>query len=169
MAIAYGIAHDLVTAHVCVEYFTVGHPDWFGTEQPVLLALGWGVAATWYVGLVLAIPLVCAARLGAFPPVGAAQLVRPLLGLLALMACCAAAAGIIGWAVARWRGLSLPGALGDLVPRDRHARFIGDWCAHAASYLVGFLGGLALPVLIWRRRESGLPDFRTSGLPDSLP
>jgi hypothetical protein len=157
VAIVYGIVHDLVTAHLCVEYFTVGHPDWFATEQPVLLALGWGVAATWYVGLVLAIPLVCAARLGAFPPVGPGRLVRPLMHLIALMAGCAIVAGSVGWVVARWSGLRLPGALGDLVPRDRHARFIADWCAHGASYLVGFIGGLVLPVLIWRRRASGFP------------
>ena len=44
-AVAYGIAHDNVTARVCVEYFTIGHVPIFGTENPTLLALGWGVLA----------------------------------------------------------------------------------------------------------------------------
>lgn len=50
-SIVYGWAHDLVTANLCVEYFTIGHPDIFGTKNPWLLALGWGVVATWWVGL----------------------------------------------------------------------------------------------------------------------
>ena len=53
-AVGYGIAHDSVTAHVCVEYFSVAHPPIFGgTHSPILLALGWGVIATWWVGLPL--------------------------------------------------------------------------------------------------------------------
>jgi hypothetical protein len=46
-AIVYGILHDQVTARVCVEYFTIGHPPIFHTDDPTLLALGWGVIATW--------------------------------------------------------------------------------------------------------------------------
>jgi hypothetical protein len=45
-AIAYGILHDQVTAHLCVEYFSVAHPDIFHTKSAFLLALGWGVVAT---------------------------------------------------------------------------------------------------------------------------
>jgi hypothetical protein len=45
-AIVYGIGHDQVTAHLCVEYFTIGHPPIFPTASPFLLALGWGVIAT---------------------------------------------------------------------------------------------------------------------------
>ncbi len=45
-AVGYGIAHDQVTARVCVEYFTVGHPPVFQTDSPMLLGLGWGVLAT---------------------------------------------------------------------------------------------------------------------------
>jgi hypothetical protein len=65
LAVAYGIAHDMVTAHVCVEYFTIGHVDIFGTGNSVLLALGWGTVATWWVGLVLGGFIASAARSGA--------------------------------------------------------------------------------------------------------
>ena len=44
-AIGYGIAHDQVTARVCIEYFTIGHPPIFGTQSPTLLAIGWGIGA----------------------------------------------------------------------------------------------------------------------------
>jgi len=55
-AVVYGILHDQVTARACVEYFTIGHPPVFKTDSPTLLALGWGVIATWWVGLLLGIP-----------------------------------------------------------------------------------------------------------------
>src|SRR5688500_10199748 len=66
-AAVYGILHDQFTARVCVEYFTIGHPPVFDTEDPTLLGLGWGVIATWWVGLIMGLPLAVAARLGKRP------------------------------------------------------------------------------------------------------
>lgn len=155
MAIGYGVLHDLVTAQVCVEYFSIGHEDLFGSEHPVVLAVGWGVVATWYIGAALAIPLICAARLGTAPPRGARELVRPLLILLGAMASCALLAGVIGWWAARSFALTVPGMLGDLVPRAQHAHFIAVWCAHAASYLSAVIGGLVvLPLVVWQQRQA---------------
>ncbi|MFI5379272.1 MAG: hypothetical protein ACHRHE_08245 [Tepidisphaerales bacterium] len=31
-AVCYGIVHDQVTARICVEYFTIGHPPVFLTD-----------------------------------------------------------------------------------------------------------------------------------------
>ena len=84
-AIAYGILHDQVTARICVEYFTIGHPPVFPTTSPTLLALGWGILATWWVGLPLGILLAIAARAGSRPRLTAAQLRRPILTLLVVM------------------------------------------------------------------------------------
>lgn len=50
-AVGYGIVHDMITAHLCVEYFTQAHPPLFNTSEPALLALGWGIVATWWVAL----------------------------------------------------------------------------------------------------------------------
>ena len=55
-AVLYGILHDQVTARVCVEYFTIGHPPVFATESPTLLAIGWGIIATWWGRAVLGHP-----------------------------------------------------------------------------------------------------------------
>ena len=63
-AILYGIAHDLITTRVCVEYFTIGHPPIFQTNSPTVLAIGWGVLATWWVGAILAVPAVLVSRVG---------------------------------------------------------------------------------------------------------
>src|SRR5438552_16041804 len=88
-AVVFGILHDLVTAHVCVEYFTIGHPPVFDTDSPTLLAFGWGVIATWWVGVLLGIPLALAARAGSRPPRSVRSLARPVLILLAVMAAAA--------------------------------------------------------------------------------
>src|SRR5437899_8227771 len=85
-AVAYGIVHDQVTARVCVEYFTVGHPPVFGTDDPTLLGLGWGIIATWWVGALLGVPLAVVARAGSRPKRSVGSLVPPVATLLSVMA-----------------------------------------------------------------------------------
>jgi hypothetical protein len=41
-AIFYGIVHDRVTAHICVEYFSVFHPSIFPTHSPTLFVRACG-------------------------------------------------------------------------------------------------------------------------------
>jgi hypothetical protein len=156
-AVVYGILHDLVTAHVCVEYFTIGHPPVFGTEDPVLLALGWGVIATWWVGLILGIALEVAARGGKRPPRTVSSLVRPVVQLMLFSGAVALVAGLIGWIAASQGWVFLVGPLASDVPRSRHAAFLADLWAHSASYFVGFLGGLVVCVRVWRSRAGLAP------------
>ena len=80
----YGILHDQFTARICLEYFTVFHPDVFHTQSPTLLAIGWGILATWWGSLPLGICLALAARSGSRAKLTLAQIIRPLLALLAL-------------------------------------------------------------------------------------
>jgi hypothetical protein len=82
MAVVCGILHDQVTARVCVEYFTIGHPPLFDTDSPTLLGLGWGIIATWWVGAVMGYALALSARAGRRPKRGVRSLVRPIFNLL---------------------------------------------------------------------------------------
>jgi hypothetical protein len=159
-AVAYGIVHDQVTARVCVEYFTIGHPPVFATDSPTLLGLGWGVIATWWVGLLIGVPLAAAARAGNRPKRTAGSLLKPIGVLLVVMACCALTAGVVGFALARNGSLFLLEPLASRVPGDRHVRFIADLWAHSASYLVGFLGGIVMVVLTWKGRRALDADAR---------
>jgi hypothetical protein len=151
-AIAYGIVHDQITARVCVEYFTIGHPPIFGTDDPTILAIGWGIVATWWVGLILGIGLAIAARLGIRPKRSAESLVRPIARLLLIMAVCATLAGVAGYIAASTGAVFLVGWLAAEVPPDRHVAFLADAWAHAASYAVGFIGGIVICVSVWRAR-----------------
>src|SRR5881227_3769876 len=139
-AVLYGIAHDQVTARVCVEYFTIGHPPVFGTDDPTLLGLGWGVIATWWVGLILGIPLALASRVGSWPKFTAGRLVRPLAAMLAVVGTLAVVAGVVGRVAAGRQWVQLMEPLASRVPSHRHAAFLADLWAHLASYAGGFLG-----------------------------
>lgn len=154
-AIAYGIAHDQITARVCVEYFTIGHLPIFGTDDPTLLGIGWGIIASWWVGLLLGVPLAVVARAGGRPKRSVSSLVRPVAGLLAVMAVMAFVAGVVGWLLARSGAVFLVGRLEQRVPADRHVAFLAVAWAHSTSYSMGFLGGVAVMVAVWRSR--GLP------------
>src|SRR5215813_13827075 len=111
--IVYGIAHDQVTARICVEYFTVFHPPVFSTQSPTLLAFGWGIIATWWVGAFLGVFLAISCRVGSSPKIDAVQLIRPIAYLLLAMASCALIAGIVGYFWGEvpdyFRGLLAPG------------------------------------------------------------
>lgn len=150
-AIAYGILHDQVTAHLCVEYFTIAHPPVVPTESPFLLAIVWGVLATWWVGLPLGLMLAAAARLGRGNRLALADLRPAILRLLAAMALCAVADGIWGaWSVAS--GSPVPGGWGPLLRPEIHVAFSAAAWAHLASYASGILGGLAVIAwTVWRR------------------
>jgi hypothetical protein len=153
-AVAYGIVHDQITARICVEYFTIGHPPVFATDSRTLLAFGWGVIATWWVGLLLGIPLAMAARLGRRPKRSAASLVRPIGVLLLVMACCATLAGAIGYLLARDKVVFLVEPLSWQVPVEKHVPFLVDLWTHDASYLAGFVGGIVLIVITWKSRKT---------------
>ena len=140
-AIVYGVVHDQVTARVCIEYFTIGHPPVFHTSSPTLLALGWGVIATWWMGAFLGLVVALCARYGSRPKMNAGDLMRPILILLLVMGISALCAGVIGYIFALRGDLSLH-ELGDLIGREKAVRFMADFCAHVTSYLVGFFGGL---------------------------
>lgn len=145
--------HDQITARICVEYFTIGHPPIFDTDSPTLLGLGWGVIATWWVGLVLGLPLAFAALRGSRPKRTARSLIGPVAILLAWMGTLAAVAGVIGFIAANLGWVVLLEPLASRVPVERHTLFIADLWAHSASYLVGFVGGLILARRVWRSRQ----------------
>jgi len=152
-AVVYGIVHDQVTARVCVEYFTIGHYPLFDTNDPTLLGIGWGIIATWWVGLLLGIVLAIVSRPGSRPKRSAGSLVRPVTLLLCWMALLSAAAGIVGWQLARHGVVWLVGPMAEAVPSDKHVPFITDLWAHVTSYLVALIGGVILIVRVWRSRS----------------
>jgi len=152
-AICYGIIHDQFTARICLEYFTVFHPPVFSTQSPTLLGIGWGAIATWWVGAFLGVMLAIAARAGSRPKLTADALLRPIGRLLLTMAACAALSGLLGFVLAENKIVFPPGSVAARLPASSHPRFMADWWAHNASYLSGFLGGIVVCVMVFRKRS----------------
>jgi len=151
-AVVYGVVHDLVTAHVCLEYFTVAHPRLFASDTPALHALAWGVIATWWMGLLLGIPLAIASQAGrATPALGWRDLVKPIGVLLAIAGGAALFAGMVGWIAAEWLDLIPPWH--EEIPEGRYSRFFFCLAAHNVSYAICGLGGFMLIMWTWKERQ----------------
>ncbi|TSJ41979.1 hypothetical protein [Fluviicola chungangensis] len=151
-AIAFGIVHDLVTANICVEYFTIAHPKIIGSEDPVYLALVWGVLATWWVGLILGLLMVFFNRLGKHKEVPFSIIRRNVIRLLLIMMITSLAAGLIGFILAKAGVIYLVGEFAESISPHKHNAFLAVGWAHVSSYIIGFIGGIVTCVKIWMRR-----------------
>jgi hypothetical protein len=150
--VSYGILQDQVTARVCVEYFTVGHPPVFATDDPTLLALGFDTLASWWVGALMAAPLLWTARSGRErPKLTWRDLFKPALLLMGMTGFFAFIAGVFGFGLARVGAIRLWEPLGSRVPSGKHSLFLADAFAHGTAYLAGFVG--ALVICAWVRQE----------------
>lgn len=158
--ITYGTIHDQITARICVEYFTIGHPRILPTDDPTTLGFVWGIVATWWVGVILGVPLATLARIGSRPKMTAGALVRPIATLFAFSAILAVLAGLVGYIAASMGWVWLVGPIAESVPQEKHVAFLVDLWAHSASYLGGFVGSSILMVWVWqsRRRAPGQGD-----------
>lgn len=154
-AVGYGITNDMITVRVSLEYFTVGHPPVFKTTSPTLLALGWGVLATWWVALPFGFLLAAVSQNGRkHPPLSTRIVARLIIRLLAVMALAALVSGAIGFVLANRDVLELPADVASAVRESQQDRFIAAWWAHGASYVVGVVGGLLIIALAWRMRRA---------------
>lgn len=153
VAIVYGIVHDLITAQICVEYFTIGHRRVIASESPVALALVWGVIATWWAGLLAGMVVAPCARVGRWPKLDSTDLL-PLLGkLMVAMTLLAAVAFVVAYVLASTGSIRLVPRLAARIDDARHVRFLAVGGTHLASYFGGFLGSVVLAVLVLRRRR----------------
>jgi len=141
LSCALGIAIDLVTANVAVEYFTVHHPHVVDSDSPWVMAFIWGIGASWWFGFAAAALLWWVNSRRAFPlqrarvvrMVGRAMVLLWLL-MMAIVVCAYLFTGMIPAADRR-----------PTFESDR--RLIAVAMAHAAEYV---LGGLLTVIVMVR-------------------
>ncbi|HEV2287391.1 MAG TPA: hypothetical protein VGR81_00395 [Candidatus Acidoferrales bacterium] len=153
-AMGYGIVHDEVTIRVCAEYFTVAHAHLplLHSSSATIVALGWGVATSWWAGLAIGIALAIAARAGSLHKFTWRDFLRPIAWLLFAMAAVAALAGFAGWWLTETGRITAMQAWAAMLPFDRQGVFMADVWAHASNYLSGSIGGLLLVAhTLWQR------------------
>ncbi len=140
-AVAYGLVHDQVTVRLSLEYFTVLHPRVVATDSPTVLALVWGVIASWWMGAGLGIMLAACCRSGPGAKLGVRDLRLPVLLVLGVMAVGAVAAGWAGW----WLAASgrMPASYPS-VPPEHQVGTAAAAFAHIAAESLGVTGGLLL-------------------------
>ncbi len=154
-ACCYGIANDLVTAHVCVEYFLPpAHPILVPTTSPLLLALVWGVAATWWFGLLLGVPLAIVCRMGAKPKLTVRHIARPVFFVLAIVFAASMLFGAVGFFAGQLKWVWLVPPFSDAVTPERHALFLFALWGHGAGYVLGAIGGGMLIAFAWLKRQA---------------
>jgi hypothetical protein len=133
-----------------VEYFTIAHPPLFPTNSPFLLALGWGIAATWWVGLLLGLGLATAARVGSAPKLRLVDLRKSIIALLIVTGIAALLMGVVGAQLVTSGIMAVPADWD--IPPSRYGVFSAVASAHLTSYVCGTLGGAVLiGVTAWRR------------------
>ncbi len=161
LAIAYGITHDLVTAHVAVEHFTVHHERLVPSESPIVMALLWGVIATWWFGAGAGLLFALAALVGdGIPKLSSEQVLRAERKVLV---------GVWISAMVVLVGLYLFGNA--VLPEDEKGQ-IAEWrsklnlvavaSTHVYSYFANAIAAAGLTVWILARRiRLGRPSLQT--------
>jgi hypothetical protein len=156
-SVIYGLIQDQITMRICLEYFTVGHPRIVESSDPTILALAWGVVATWWFGALLGLVLAGAARFGSSPSVRYRAILPGLLRVLTWTAAIASVSGLVGYLLVRAGIIWLTNSLAAAVPPEHHTAFLVDGAIHLGAYVTALVGGLRLSYLVFqsRKRASG--------------
>ncbi|MBI2811372.1 MAG: hypothetical protein HYX67_11155 [Candidatus Melainabacteria bacterium] len=149
-AVVYGIIHDEITAHLCVEYFTVAHPHLFATQSPAALGVLWGITGTWWLGLLLGIVLARVSTVDSGAPKSTANFIAGRIGLIVVItAFSALVSGMAVYFIAAHSHLTLPDPN---VSPEKHSMFYAVWAAHLASYFAAISTSLLVVLNVWSVR-----------------
>lgn len=153
IAICYGIIHDLITAHLCVEYFTIGHPKIIESNSPIHLALLWGVIATWWIAFPMGLVIAAFNYFGTNPVLGYNYVMKLILKLTLVMFVTALLAGIIGYLLTELDVIYLLPRLASQMKETKYSIFLAVGWAHTSSYLTGTFGSIVICRLIYEKRK----------------
>lgn len=153
-AILYGVVHDQITVRISPEYLVDWHPTIIPSRDPTVVALAWGIVATWWFGLILGSLLGATAILGRWPRAPWAWVMRTMAGIFVFAALAATVSGVVTKALR----IELPDLFGPPYPdlsREGRLAFSQAAVIHSTSYWTAGLGaGLGAGLILLRRRRS---------------
>ena len=152
IAIGFGLVHDLVTAHICVEYFSIAHPPVIPGGPPVVYALVWGVIATWWMGLILGVLLGLSSRLVRVRQISLNWLIKPVLAMFSVLLVVAMLSGLAGYLSVKYNIFNISISSPQGISENIYPRYVFDSFAHGTSYFLGIVGGLVLSGFIVFKR-----------------
>lgn len=124
----FGVFHDLVTANICVAYFTIEHPKVIESQNPIFNSVGKA------------------------PQVSFLIIKRYITTLLLILPFTSLLAGLIGYMLALSGAIHFIGELARDVSIKKQPVFLAIGWAHMSSYIVGFVGGIVICMKVWMQR-----------------
>ena len=142
-----GLSIDVVTANVAVEYFTVHHPHILNSQSPWVMALVWGIGASWWFGLIAGV-LLWWMNLRRPQPLSGKRIVRMIVPCLVviwlvMMGIVAGVYGIAGWIPEKQRRVTF----------ESDRRLMAVALSHSTEYALSGIVTIVLMVHVARVRE----------------
>jgi hypothetical protein len=147
LACLLGLAIDVVTANVAVEYFTVHHPHVVDSRSPWVMALVWGIGASWWFGLIAGV-LLWWINFRRAQPLSSKRIVRIIVPYL-----------VVIWLVMMGIVAGVYGIAGRIPEKQRRATFESDRrlmavaLSHSTEYALGGIATILLMIRIARVRK----------------
>jgi len=152
IACLLGIALDLVTANVAVEYFTVHHPKVVESKSPFVMALVWGIGAAWWFGAIAGGVLAAVnsrRKSPVSPKVLRAFMIRTVGILwLTMMAMLSSIYGLIGLIPGEKRRPSF----------DEDRQLMSVALTHMTEYVLGAVALAVVCRLVWKYQSPRTPE-----------
>lgn len=156
LACALGIALDMVTAHIAVEYFTVHHPKVVESKEPWVMALVWGVGAAWWFGALAGVVLafINGRRKSPLGPGPIRVMMAKACAALwvTMMLILATSYGLIGLIPMAQRGPAF----------DHDRRLMAVALTHMTEYLLGTVALVIVGFRVWRANTAEPTDAETT-------
>lgn len=148
IAILYGIVHDMVTAHTEISYFTLFHVKVVESQSPVILALVWGVIATWWVGGIAGLLVAASAQMGSKPKFSARRALGYVVrgAIFTLVVAMGSLAYFLGSSEGRVLEFQPD-------PSDLSGRFYAVFMTHNISYWLSAIVTIVVCVVITLKRS----------------
>ena len=148
LACLLGVCLNVVTANVAVEYFSVHHAQIVETKNPWILAVVWGVAASWWFGAISGLIVASINHLRAEP-------LRPLRVLKWIaVACVLLWLTMIAILVAILLFTSTIAVEERTSTFEQDRRLVAVAMAHQYEYVLGTIALLVISAMTWRAKPA---------------